>query len=151
LRSFTALHLQKKKHKIIAGEIFLKTLLQAAPSTRSELARQTLGTATLEAASLLGISQSELAPILGLSPATVSRLASGRYLLNPASKEWQFAALFVRLFRSLDSITGGNDEISRQWLRNHNTALSAAPLTLLSDVSGLVSVVQYLDASRATV
>jgi hypothetical protein len=34
-------------------------------------------------------------------------MASERYWLQPDRKEWQLALLFVRLFRSLDSITGG--------------------------------------------
>ena len=120
-------------------------------STRSQAARQTLTEATLNASTLLHVSQAELARILGLSPASISRMASGRYFLDPDSKEWQLAALFIRLFRSLDSITGGNDALSRQWLRNHNTALAAAPHSLLGEITGLVTVVQYLDASRALV
>ena len=123
----------------------------ASERTRSQAARQTLTEATLKASALLQVSQAELARILGLSPASISRMASGRYLLDPDSKEWQLAALFIRLFRSLDSITGGNDDLSRQWLRNHNTAFAAAPASLLSEITGFVTVVQYLDASRAIV
>ena len=119
--------------------------------TRSLAARETLTAAVLQVATLYQVSQADLARILGLSAASISRMASGRYLLDPEAKEWQFAALFVRLFRSLDSITGGNDELSRQWLRSYNSALSAAPASLLSEITGLVNVVQYLDASRAVV
>lgn len=119
--------------------------------TQSEAAQQTLTRAVLRAAGLLDIPQSELAAILGISPATVSRMASNRYLLQTDRKEWQLALLFVRLFRSLDSITGGRDDLSRAWLRGHNHALSATPAALLSDVESLVRVVQYLDASRAAV
>jgi hypothetical protein len=97
------------------------------------------------------VPQAELAVILGVSAATVSRMSSGRYLLQPDRKEWQLAALFVRLFRSLDSITGGREELSRSWLRSHNDALLAAPASLLGEVASLVRVVQYLDAHRATV
>ena len=78
-------------------------------------------------------------------------MAAGRYLLNPDGKEWQLAALFIRLFRSLDSITGGNDELSRRWLRNENLALHGTPAALLSDIGSFVQVVQYLDTSRAPV
>ncbi len=122
----------------------MKSLAQPAPAPAATLSR-----ATVTAADLLGVSQAELAPILGLSPATISRMANGQYLLNPSSKEWQLAALFVRLFRSLDSLTGGNDAHSRAWLRSPNHDLEAIPATLLADVSGLVRVVQYLDACRA--
>lgn len=121
----------------------------APPAIDSLEARQTLTAATLHAATLLDISQADLGKILGLSPATVSRMANQRYFLEPTSKEWQLATLFIRLFRSLDSITGGRDELSRQWLSSHNRGLSATPLSLLADVAGLVTVVQYLDASRA--
>ncbi|MBL8217339.1 MAG: XRE family transcriptional regulator [Bryobacterales bacterium] len=120
-----------------------------AHDTHSDQARATLTNAVLRAAHILEITQAELAALLGLSPATVSRMAAGRYFLQPNAKEWQLAALFVRLFRSLDTITGGNDDLSRRWLRGPNLALSAVPATLLADVAGLVMVVQYLDAARA--
>jgi transcriptional regulator with XRE-family HTH domain len=123
----------------------------SVPDTRSVTARETLTGAVLNAAELLDVSQSELAAILGLSPATVSRMTTGRYLLQLDRKEWQLGALFVRLFRSLDSITGGRDELSRAWLRSHNNALSATPASLLDQVESFVRVVQYLDASRAAV
>lgn len=121
------------------------------PETQSERARQTLSEATCRAATLLAITQSELASILGLSPATVSRMTTGRYLLQPDRKEWQLAALFVRLFRSLDSITGGRDTHSRAWLRSYNHALEAEPAALLHQIESFVKVVQYVDASRARI
>ncbi len=119
--------------------------------TRSDAARQTLTLALMRAAELLKVSQAELATILGISPASVSRMAAGRYLLNPDGKEWQLAALCVRLFRSLDSLTGGHDELSRQWLRSENFGLNGTPAAMLADVGELVRVVQYLDSSRAAV
>jgi hypothetical protein len=122
-----------------------------ADDTRSAAAQQTLTSAVLNAAGLLEISQGELADILGLSAATVSRMGSGAYLLQPGRKEWQLAALFVRLFRSLDSITGGRDDVSRAWLRSHNRALMGTPAMLLREIESFVRVVQYLDASRAAV
>lgn len=127
----------------------MRTPAIAPPATDSLEARQSLTAATLQAATFLDISQADLGKILGLSPATVSRMANQRYLLEPAAKEWQLAALFIRLFRSLDSITGGRDDLSRRWLSSPNRSLSATPLSLLVDVAGLVTVVQYLDSSRA--
>jgi DNA-binding XRE family transcriptional regulator len=114
-------------------------------------AQQTLTRAALRAAELLNIPQAELGNILGVSPATVSRMAAGRYVLQPDRKEWQLAALFIRLFRSLDSITGGREDLSRAWLHSHNRALSGTPADLLTNVESLVRVVHYLDVSRAVI
>ena len=123
----------------------------AVEGTRSLAARETLTSAVLRVATLYQVTQSDLGRILGLSAATVSRMGAGRYLLDPEGKEWQLAALLVRLFRSLDSITGGNDELSKQWMRSYNMALGATPVSLLGEITGFVNVVQYLDASRAVV
>jgi hypothetical protein len=136
---------------MLAGETLRSQRLTEPADTRSQAAQQTLTRAVLHAAELLEVPQAELAAVLGVSPATISRMSSGRYLLQPERKEWQLGALFVRLFRSLDSITGGRDDLSRAWLRSHNHALMATPVSLLGEVESLVRVVQYLDASRAAV
>jgi hypothetical protein len=89
--------------------------------------------------------------VIGLSEATVSRMSAGTYQLDPGSKPYELAVLFLRLFRSLDAVAGGDVTVARAWLRNDNTALAAAPLTLIESVTGLVNVVAYLDARRALV
>lgn len=107
-----------------------------------------LAKAVTRAADQLGISQQQLGKVLGLSPATVSRLSAGSYQLDPKRKEWDLALLFVRAYRSLDSIVG-DTKSARAWLGSENRALNARPIDLLSDTEGLVRVVHYLDASRA--
>ena len=57
----------------------------------------------------------------------------------------------MRLFRSLDAITGGDETVARAWLRNRNDALGGVPVSLIETVPGLVNVVGYLDARRALV
>ena len=112
---------------------------------------RTLAKATLRAADLLGLTQAELAPILGVSRATVSRMAAGDYLLQPEQKTWELAALFVRLFRSLDALVGSNEAQARAWLNSENIALGAVPRALLPRAEGLVRAVQYLDAARGRI
>jgi hypothetical protein len=112
---------------------------------------QTLSKATVRAARLLGLTQAELAPVLGLSRSTVSRLFAGDLLLAPEQKAWELAALFTRLFRSLDAIVGSNTEQARAWLDSRNDGLGAAPRQLIATTEGLVRVVQYLDAARGRV
>jgi Protein of unknown function (DUF2384) len=107
--------------------------------------------ATLRAAARLGLSNKVVARVLGLSQATVSRMGSGAYFLKPGDKAFDLALLFVRLFRSLDAIAGGDEQTVRAWLRNENHALGGVPATLIETVPGLVNVVAYLDARRALV
>lgn len=119
----------------------------AAHAPGAQRAR-TLAKATLRAADLLGLTQAELAPILGVSRATVSRIASGDHLLAPGQKSWELAALFVRLFRSLDALVGSNEAQARAWLDSENAGLGGVPRKLIPTAEGLVRVVQYLDAAR---
>lgn len=109
-----------------------------------------LSKAVARAAERLDISKSMLSKVLGLSPPTITRLYSGAYLLDQNRKEWDFALLFVRAFRSLDSIVG-DESTARKWLNSNNLALNAKPIELIRSTEGLVRVVQYLDASRGVV
>jgi transcriptional regulator with XRE-family HTH domain len=123
-------------------------LRQAGPAAKPS---PTLTKAVVRAAALLGLTQSALADVLGMSPATASRLVGGTYMLQPARKrEWEFALLFVRLYRSLDAIVG-NERDLQTWLRNENLALGQRPLDLIRSAEGLVRVLQYLDASRSRI
>ena len=107
--------------------------------------------AALRAARHLGLSNKTLAAVLGLSEPTVSRMGRGEYLLDRGQKAFELAVLFVRLYRSLDAIMGGDDSASAAWLRNPNTALETRPIDMIRSVQGLVNVIQYLDARRAVV
>jgi len=111
----------------------------------------TLSRAAVRAARLLDVPQADLAEVIGVSEATLSRIANGRRGLEPGSKPWQLAALFVRLFRSLDAIVGSDDAAARAWLRSANLALGGVPLELIRDPAGLVRTVDYLDAARARI
>jgi hypothetical protein len=107
--------------------------------------------ATLRAAAQLGLTNKLLATVIGVSEATISRMRSGDYLLQRGQKPFELAVLFVRLYRSLDAIVGGDDAVAGSWLKNRNTMLDAEPLTLIQTVPGLMNVIQYLDARRAVV
>ncbi|MCM8611768.1 antitoxin Xre-like helix-turn-helix domain-containing protein [Accumulibacter sp.] len=109
-----------------------------------------LSKAVTRAADHLHIQRSLLARVLGISAATVSRLYSGAYQLDQRRKEWELAILFVRAFRSLDSIVG-EQEAACRWLGSNNRGLNGRPLDLITQTEGLVRVVHYLDASRSLV
>ncbi len=103
--------------------------------------------AVLAAAVRLGLRNRELAAVLGTSEASVSRLGRSREVA-PASKEGELALLFVRLFRSLDALVGGNEAQARSWLHSENEHVGGVPAERIRGVEGLVDVVQYLDAMR---
>jgi hypothetical protein len=124
-----------------------QTPRRVAPKPAGEAAVVTKG--VLRAAERLGLSNRVVAAVIGLSEATVSRMGTGAYQLEPGSKPFELAVLFLRLFRSLDAIVGGDTAVARAWLQNENTALNAAPVALIESVAGLVHVVAYLDDRRA--
>ena len=108
--------------------------------------------AVVRAAERLALSNRVLAAVLGVSEATVSRMSkpsAQSYQLDPGSKPYELAVLFVRLYRSLDTLVDGDVAAARAWLRNDNTAIGATPLSQISTVAGLVNVIGYLDTRRA--
>jgi hypothetical protein len=107
--------------------------------------------ATLRAAEKLGLKNRTLAGIIGISEPTVSRMNRGTYLLQPDEKPFELSALFVRLYRSLDAIVGGDEKVARNWFNNENSALGDTPIHLVQKVSGLIHVIQYLDSRRARI
>jgi transcriptional regulator with XRE-family HTH domain len=119
-----------------------------AAAEKKARAAQVLTKAVLRAAEILGISQKELAAIVGVSPATLSRVAGGQKFLSPQSKEGELALLFVRVFRSLDALLGGDEANARTWLRSENLYLAGTPAERMQSVKGLVDVADYLDAMR---
>jgi Protein of unknown function (DUF2384) len=121
-------------------------MLAAVPSPSGDAAI-VLAKATLAAARQLGLTNRDLAAILGSSEASVSRL-SGDRPLRAGSAEAALALLFVRLFRSLDAVTGGDESKARAWFTSPNHHVGGVPADRVRTVEGLVDVVQYLDAIR---
>jgi len=106
-----------------------------------------LARAVVRAGRELALSQRILSRVLGISEASVSRLARGR-TLEPSSKEGELALLFLRLFRSLDTLVGGDRQAARAWVHADNHHLGGVPAKLVESVTGLIDVVEYLDGMR---
>jgi hypothetical protein len=136
----------------------------AAPDPSAVLAK-----AVLRAARHLQLSNAELAPVVGITESSLSRMAKGGYRPRPGSKEWEACVHFVRLFRSLDAFSGGDETAARGWLRTPNIGLAGldpqdyrrpreelmrlgtVPLTAIRSIAGLLDVVAFLDSRRALV
>jgi len=124
----------------------------AVPKPRLTDRARVLTGALAEAARRLGLRTTELTAIIGVSQPSASRLLNGRYQLQERAKPWELGAHLVRLYRSLSSLVGGNDELARAWLRSANAAFDGRPpIEVIRTVEGLVHACDYLDAHRARV
>jgi uncharacterized protein (DUF2384 family) len=125
---------------------------RTAPAQETQNKQLVLTKAVVNTANYLDLPKNKLAHILGVSSATVTRLYVNTYQLSPDKKEWDFAVLLVRLFRSLDSIVGGATDDAKKWLASENRAFAGKkPADLIESTEGLVRVVNYLDACRAII
>lgn len=111
-----------------------------------------LSQAVVEAARRMKINSTDLGSILGFSQPTSSRLMNAQYAIKEGAKEWELSAHFVRLYRSLSSLVGGNDDLAADWLSSQNKAFNQqTPISYIKRVDGLIYACEYLDTHRATV
>jgi len=123
--------------------------MSQAQAANSQERGRVMTMAVIRAGEKLGLSGKDMAMILGVSEPTVSRMRKGEYRLEEGSKTFEIGALFVRLFRSLDAITGGDGAVSNAWLRNDNLALGGRPIDQIKTITGLTHGLAYLDSRRA--
>ena len=107
--------------------------------------------ALMIAANQLGMTNVAIAKTIGVSPATATRMSVGTYTLDPGTKPYELALLLIRLFRSLDSVVGGDAASLASWMKSPNLGLNGIPRELVQSVTGLVGAVEYVDAARARI
>jgi len=105
-----------------------------------------LARALLSSAKALGLPQAEVAAVVGRN-----RTGLVRDGIDPDSKSGELALLFVRLYRSVYALTGGDTEAMAHWLNTPNRYFDDAPRALIQSTEGLVRVVHYLDAMRGRI
>jgi hypothetical protein len=129
-------------------QIMAKPSLEAAQSTeKSRVLTEAIG----RIADIWHLSNARLGATIGLSGPTISRLRAGKYILDPDSKSFELSQHLLRLFRSLDSWLGQDDEAARSWLATVNLDLGDRPINLLPAIRGLLRTSDYVDALRARV
>jgi len=107
--------------------------------------------AVSRAADLWDLTNATLGRIIGVSGPTASRLRSGQKRLLRGTKPFELGQYFVRLFRSLDALTGSDDKSAMSWLRTENKDLGGRPIDLIETVKGLAEVSNYVDDFRARI
>lgn len=117
-------------------------------SNRSRILSQ----AVIEVAKRMKVGPTDLGLIVGFSQPTSSRLLHGKFFIPEDSKAWELSAQFVRLYRSLSSMVGGDDALVERWIKSPNKAFNQQiPLDYIKRVEGLIYACNYLDAHRAAV
>ena len=102
-----------------------------------------LAEAFVNAGRQLGMSQADLGEIIGRDRTVVSR---GR--VDPGSKAGELALLFIRCYRALYVLAGGDAAQMRHWMHTENLHTGGTPAEQVKSVQGLVAVLEYLDAMR---
>jgi uncharacterized protein (DUF2384 family) len=110
-----------------------------------------LTVAVTRAADFWDLTNAALGRIIGVSGPTASRLRSGQKNLSRGTKPFELGQYLVRLFRSLDALTGSDDKSAISWLRTENQDLGGRPIDLIETVKGLAEVSNYVDDFRARI
>ncbi|MAL79302.1 MAG: XRE family transcriptional regulator [Sneathiella sp.] len=104
-----------------------------------------LGKAARNAAAALGLTRAELGEIIGRDRTSLNKG------IRPSSKSGQLALLFVRCYRGLYALLGGDRANMSHWFRTENRHLRGTPKDLVKNVEGLVTVLRYLDGMRGKI
>lgn len=107
--------------------------------------RAVLTKALLNAGKALGIAQTDLGKIIGKDRTSISRG------IDPASKSGELALLFIRCYRSLYVLVGGQTAEMKHWMHTENRHTGAIPAEQIKSIQGLIHVTEYLDALRGKV
>lgn len=107
--------------------------------------QKVLAKAFANAGKALGLSQAELGQVIGKDR---SNFRNG---IDPKTKSGELALLFVRCYRSLFALVGGQKNDMKHWMQTENLHTGGVPTEQVKTVTGLTTVVEYLDAIRAKV
>jgi hypothetical protein len=102
-----------------------------------------LAEALANAGKHLGLTQADLGEVIGKDRSAISR---GQ--INPDSKAGELALLFIRCYRSLYVLVGGNPEQMQHWMHTENLHTGGVPAEQVKSIQGLTNVLEYLDAIR---
>ena len=97
----------------------------------------------------LGISRDQASLIVGVDKTTLTRNKTRGF--DPHTKTGELCLQFVRVYRSLFAIAGGDVRFMKHWLNTYNKTLYGEPLALMFSILGLIQVNEYLDAMRGKI
>jgi hypothetical protein len=118
------------------------------PINHLKFEREVLRKALLKACQILEITSQEFADLIGIRGASYSRFignAQDEYFIDPNSKTGEIAIMFLKIYKSLFALLGGDAKSCSIWLRSMNKSLGYIPIKLMSSVQGMANVLYYLE------
>ena len=100
--------------------------------------------AYINAYKTMSISDNQAAKLIGVGRSTLLRKVN----FETESKQSELQILFIRLYRSLFALFGGDITSMKHWFEHNNKHVRGVPKELCFTVTGLVNVNAYLDALR---
>lgn len=121
---------------------------QAIPQqTDAELVTE----AYIEAGRELGLTLRQMASVIGVSEPAMKNYSRGSATISSA-KSQELSLGFIRVYRALFAILGGNREQMRHWMKTPNLHFkNQVPTDLAGSYQGLAALNVYLDAMRGRV
>ena len=107
--------------------------------------------AFVEAGRELGLTLAQMAAIIGVSSSTMKNYSRGAATIA-STKDQELSLGFIRVYRALFAILGGNQEQMRYWMKTPNRHFNnQVPTELAGNYQGLAELNVYLDAMRGRV
>ncbi len=120
----------------------LRSIQGSTQAVRRPDAMAVLSKAFLKAGRELGLTQEQLGRVVGRNRTSLHRG------IDPASKAGELATMFIRCYRGLHVLVGGDTEVMRHWMSVENRHTGGVPAQQVQTVPGLAQVLDYLDAMR---
>ncbi|MFK5985520.1 MAG: hypothetical protein QM479_08855 [Pseudomonadota bacterium] len=114
---------------------------------RPFLSARTITQSVLQAGFCLNMYHAELARILQLQCNDIGLISSAQYVLQPGSRAYQQAILFIMLYQALFNKFNGNAIAMYRWLHHQPKNLSNSPHLLIVDENKIMQVVDYLSVN----
>ncbi len=104
--------------------------------------------AFIEAGRELGMTLGQLAKVIGVSESAMKNYSRGSADIN-SPKDQELSLGFIRVYRALFAVLGGNREQMQHWMHTPNRHLNQqTPAALATNYQGLAELNVYLDAMR---
>ncbi|MEP1446730.1 MAG: MbcA/ParS/Xre antitoxin family protein [Paraglaciecola sp.] len=118
--------------------------MQDVQVSRPKEEQQIVMKAYLSAYKVMGLTDTQGAKLIGVGRSTLLRKSG----FEKDSKQNELQILFIRFYRSLFALFGGDLTSMKHWFEHKNTHIRGVPRELCFTVTGLVNINAYLDGLR---